>query len=130
LSLGLLAADAILQISAYLTGSVVGLSSDLPWALPYFDDMRHPAALYRAAGDLLLAGALFVKGDIARPGRLVLLAGLGYALVRLLADAFVADAPLIGSFRISQVVAFFAALAMSLLLAWTNADDNRVFKPR
>lgn len=117
LGVGLLVADAIWQVGAFLTGSVVGLSTDLPWAVTYFDERLHPVALYHALGALLVAGAILLWADFRRPGRVILLVGLGYALVRLLADAFLADVALLGTLRISQVIAFGAALAISLLLS-------------
>lgn len=117
LSVGLLATGAVLNVSAFLTGATVGTPSDLPWALPYFEESRHAVALYRAAGLVVLAILLVKWGDFRRPGRVVLQAGLGYSLLRLVADAFLADAPLLGQFRRSQVVALLAALVFTLLLA-------------
>jgi phosphatidylglycerol---prolipoprotein diacylglyceryl transferase len=117
LSVGILVSDAIWQVGAFLTGDVVGMATDLPWAVTYFGARVHPVALYRALGALFVAGAIALWADLRHPGRVVLLAGLGYALVRLLVDSFVADAPLFGPFRVSQVVAFAAALAASLLLS-------------
>jgi apolipoprotein N-acyltransferase len=52
----------------------------------------------------------------------ILLAGLGYALVRLIVDAFLTDAALIGAWRVSQVVAFVAALVIALILS--RGDDK------
>lgn len=118
-AVGVVAAGIVLSIGAYLSGNVVGLPSDMPWALAYFGEMRHPAALYRALGIWLLFVALWLRTARQQPGRTVLLAGLGYSLIRLFTDAFVDDAALVGTFRASQVVALVAALALSLLLART-----------
>ncbi len=123
---GLLLADATIQIGGFLAGTVVGTPTDLPWALPYFEQRVHPVGLYRAAGALLLAVGLWVWGDFRRPGRLVLLAGLGYALVRLITDAFLAGAPLLGPFRLSQVAALAGALAASLALARKEDGDDEM----
>jgi phosphatidylglycerol---prolipoprotein diacylglyceryl transferase len=117
LSLGLLVGEAMQQVSGFLTGQLVGQVSDLPWALSYFGERVHPVGLYRAGGALLVAAVIFLWADFSRPGRIVLLAALGYAIVRLFADAFVAEATLIGQFRVSQVVAFAIALVTSLLLS-------------
>lgn len=116
-AVGAVAAGIVLSIGAYLTGSVVGLPSDAPWALAYFGELRHPTALYQALGMWLLFVALWLRTTGQRPGRTVLLAALGYSLIRLFTDAFVADATLIGIFRASQVTALVAALVLSLILA-------------
>ncbi len=115
-------AEALLQIGGFLGGSVVGMATDLPWGMFYFGEFVHPVGLYRAAGALVLAGLLFLRGPFARPWRVVLVATLGYALIRLVADAFVADAATVGAFRVSQGV----ALAMSLLSSWLLARMPRV----
>jgi prolipoprotein diacylglyceryltransferase len=117
LSLGLLIAEAIRQVGFFLTGTIIGAHSTLPWAFLYFGESVHPVGLYRALGALIVAGMLYIWGDFRRPRRIVLLACLGYALVRLITDAFLAEAALIGVFRISQIVAFGVALAASLLLS-------------
>jgi phosphatidylglycerol---prolipoprotein diacylglyceryl transferase len=114
---GLVASGLVLEISAFLSGAAIGTLSDLPWALPYFGETRHPVALYRAAGLLLLLAGLWKWDDARRPSRVLLLAGLGYSLIRLIADAYLADVALLSSFRISQVAALVAALIFSLLLA-------------
>ena len=51
---GILAAGVVLDVGDYLTGVVTGLPSDLPWALPYFGEMQHPVALYRAMGFMVV----------------------------------------------------------------------------
>jgi prolipoprotein diacylglyceryltransferase len=122
LSVGILVADAIWQMGAFLTGYVVGMATDLPWSVTYFDARVHPVALYRALGALFVAGAIALWADLRRPGRVILLAALGYALVRLIVDAFLTDAALIGAWRVSQVVAFVAALVISLILS--RGDDK------
>lgn len=122
LALGLLVAGGLLEISAFLTSTTLGLPSNLPWALPVFDLTRHPVALYRAGGMFALAALLFWRGDFQRPARLMGWAILGYALLRLLADGFLADAATLGGIRISQLVALAAALLATLLLS--NGDGT------
>jgi phosphatidylglycerol---prolipoprotein diacylglyceryl transferase len=118
-TLGMLAGAVVLSAGAYLTGSVVGTTSDLPWALPYFGEPRHPVALYQAVLIWLLFVVLWLRRERDRPGRTVLLAGLGYALIRLFTAAFVDEPALIGPLRQSQVIALVAALVFTLLLART-----------
>jgi phosphatidylglycerol:prolipoprotein diacylglycerol transferase len=116
-AVGAIAAGIVLSVGAYLTGNIVGAPSDAPWAMPYFGQSRHPAALYQALGLWMLFTALWISSNRQQPARTVLLAALGYALIRLFSDGFVDRAALIGPFRISQVFALAAALALSLLLA-------------
>ncbi|MFN8491871.1 MAG: prolipoprotein diacylglyceryl transferase family protein [Caldilineaceae bacterium] len=116
-AIGALAAGVLINISAFLTGSLIGTRSAVPWALPYFTEVRHPVALYQALGLILLLSALWLYADVTRLGRTLLLAALGYSLVRLVLDAFVDEAVLWGNFRRGQVLAFAAALVLTLLLA-------------
>ncbi|MEZ4637277.1 MAG: prolipoprotein diacylglyceryl transferase [Caldilineaceae bacterium] len=117
LALGLMVGDGLWQIGAYLTGAVVGLPSSLPWAFAYFGETLHPAALYRALGAFGVTAAIYTWADFRRPGRLILLSLLGYGLVRLISDAFVDGAALLGTLRVSQVTAFALALAAAWLLS-------------
>lgn len=124
--MGLLVAGGLLEISAFLTGATLGLPSNLPWALPVFDVARHPVALYRAGGMFALAALLFWRGRGQQPGRLMGWAGLGYALLRLLADGFLADAATLGGIRISQLVALSGALLATLLLSNREPREDEV----
>ena len=122
LAVGLLVAGGILEIGAFLTSTTIGTPSDLPWALPVFDVARHPVALYRMAGMFGLAALLFGRGDFRQPGRIIGWAILGYGLVRLLADGFLADATTVAGIRISQLIALAVALGVTLFLS--NADSE------
>jgi len=118
---GVLAAGAILSVGDFLTGSVTGLPSDRPWALPYFGEMQHAVGLYRAIGLIAALVVAWSTLDGQRPGRTVLIAGMGYGLAHLVADGFVANAPTVGPFRTSQV----AGLALALVCAALLANDER-----
>ncbi|MCX6043609.1 MAG: prolipoprotein diacylglyceryl transferase [Chloroflexi bacterium] len=119
-TIGAIAAGILLAIGAFLTGSLLGMPSRWPWALSYWGEMRHPVALYQAVGLLLLLGLLWRWSDANRPGQTILLALLGYSLIRLVTDAFVAEATLWGNFRASQVV----ALVVALIIAWRLSRPN------
>ncbi len=127
LGIGLLAGAIVLQISAFLTGAAVGTPSTVPWALPYFEDMRHPVGLYRAFGFLVVLVSVWRAAEPNRPGRTVLLVGLGYSLVHLITDAFLAGPTLLGEFRISQIIAFVTSIGFALLLSRADASvlENR-----
>jgi phosphatidylglycerol:prolipoprotein diacylglycerol transferase len=125
LAVGGLAAAGIFAVSAYLTGAVVGLPApDLPWAQPYFGELRHPAALYMALGFLLAFIAVSLRSDLQRPARTILLAALGYSLVRLIADGFRDGGEAIAGLRISQIVALVVALVLTAALARQPAPDD------
>lgn len=115
-SVGMVAAGILLAISAYLTGSVIGTPSVLPWALPFFDELRHPAGLYRALGLGILLGILW-RWPARAPWRIPLVALLGYAVLRLVTDAFVAESVQVNGVRTGQAVALAVAVLCALLLS-------------
>ncbi len=115
---GALTAGIFLNVGDYLTGAVTGLPSDLPWALPYFGEMQHPAALYRAAGLIAVLLAVLWQLDSDRPQATIYLALLGWGLVHLVADAFVANAPLLGPLRLSQALGLLGCAAGAHFGRW------------
>ncbi len=121
---GLLAGGAALEVSHFLTGATVGRPSAMPWALIYFGEMRHPLALYRAMGMMLIVGGFLLWGNWRRPVRVAGQAILAHALLRLFADGFSAGSQLIGPVRVSQLGAFILALAMATLLARTRGGEQ------
>lgn len=124
LAVGGLAGGMLLAIAGHATGGILGTRTDVPWALPYFGEMRHPVGLYQAVGLAFLSILLWIAGNPARPGRVALMAIFGYSLLRLLSDGFVDNAELIGVFRRSQIVALGAALISGLALARTAAPAS------
>lgn len=123
---GALIAGVILNISYMLTGAVVGTPTTLPWAINHFGELVHPVGLYRAVGLTITWIAVQLAVDPQRPARTIWLTLLGYGLVHLIADAFVADAVQIGPFRRSQVLGLAVALIASLLLARGETENNHV----
>ena len=121
LSIGAIAGGAILALSGYLTGAILGLPSDLPWALSYFGEDRHPAGLYQALGLGTLALLLWYRVDPTRPGRIILWSLFGYSLLRLFTDGFRDAMDLLGAYRLSQLIALAVALACIVLLARDDA---------
>lgn len=116
-SIGLMAGMALVNISLYLTGGVVGLPSTAPWAARYFSEMVHPVGLYRALGLTFVLVLVWLTADALRPARTIWLGLLGAALVHLFADAFVRDAVLLGTYRQSQLIALAVAVTAALALA-------------
>jgi prolipoprotein diacylglyceryltransferase len=117
--MGALMAAGILAVSDYLTGAILGLPSDLPWARPYYGEMQHPAALYRAVGFLISIVVIWLFANPQRPGRIVGYAALAAGLVVLVADAFAANSPVTGALRTSQLVGLGLALVAAAGLAVT-----------
>ncbi len=124
LSVGATAGAALLGVSGYLTGGILGMSSTLPWAQPYFGEMRHPAGLYLALGPALLTAALWRWAPSQQPGRVLLQAILGYSLLRLVADGLRDNMALLGPVRLSQLIALLAALVCAWLLARPEAKEE------
>ncbi|MBW7881267.1 MAG: prolipoprotein diacylglyceryl transferase [Caldilineaceae bacterium] len=120
LSAGLLTAAGLLAVSDYLTGAITGLPSDLPWARPYYGEMQHPAALYRAVGFWTALVIVWLTARPERPGRTIGIAVLLGGLVVLVADAFAANAAVAGMFRRDQLLGFGLALVAAVGLAWTE----------
>lgn len=116
-AVGGVAGGIIWSAGAYLTGELLGSRTDLPWALPYFGEPRHPVAFYQGIGLWLLFMILWLNSQRMTPGRTILLAGFGYSLNRLITDAFLDGGSTIAGLRITQIVALVAALICSLLLA-------------
>lgn len=112
-SVGFLTAASVVSVSDYLTGAILGLPSDMLWARPYFGEMQHPAALYRAVGFLVAIVVVWLLSDPQKPLRTVGHVGLATGLVLMIADAFAANSAVIGDFRTSQLL----GLALALLSA-------------
>jgi prolipoprotein diacylglyceryltransferase len=117
LVVGAAAGSVILSISGYATGATLGARATVPWALPYLGELRHAVGLYQALGGVLLTALLWLRSDTRLPGRMVLHGILGLALIRLVSDAYLAEAGSLGGLRVSQIVALAVALVAALLLA-------------
>lgn len=121
--IGCVTAGIVLNLAAFLTGTTVGTLAApdmIPSGLQHYGEPRHPVALYQMLGLLLILSWVWFIADKTRAGRLILLVALFYALLRLGIDAFRAETALIGSLRLSQIVAFVAALTLCLWLARTE----------
>ena len=122
---GFLMAAGILAVSDYLTGAIQGLPSSLPWARPYFGEMQHPAALYRAVGYLLSIVFVWLASDPQRPGKTLWLVGLSAGVVLMVADAFASNLPVTSSWRTSQLAGFGVALIAAAALAIEESRSAR-----
>lgn len=114
---GAIAAASLGAAGAFLTGSVIGLPSAMPWALPYYGVLRHPVALYYAVGLALLVGTGWVLLNHLSVGRLLLLWLFGVGLLFLWVGAYEEGSQTILSFRVNQLLGLIIALASCLALA-------------
>jgi phosphatidylglycerol:prolipoprotein diacylglycerol transferase len=117
LASGILTALAIFTAGAFLTGTLVGLPSTAPWALPYFGVLRHPVALYYGLGFALLVVAGWLIRARTSAGRLLLFWLLGSGLLLLWLAAYEEGSRTFFSLRVNQILGLGLALAASLALA-------------
>lgn len=113
---GLALAMALERLGAFLDGRNFGEPATLPWAVPMWGELRHPAQLYEMAALLVILGLLLWRGG-RRPyaGHAFALWVVLYAGSRLFLEAFRADAALItGGLRSVQIV----ALGVTLGAVW------------
>ena len=117
LGVGLVTALAIVQAGGLLTGTLVGIASDGPWALRYLGELRHPVALYYAFGLLVVVVTLWIVVHRVPPLHLLLFLLLGCGIVYLTFGAFEFQAAVVGGWRVKQVSGFLTALLSLLFLS-------------
>lgn len=111
LAVGSLLFLAVHALAEGLNGRNFGLPSLLPWAIPQWDVYRHPVQFYEILGILGVISLLWAILDRLRPGQVALAAAAGYAVVRLLVDAFRDQPATIGDgLRLTQVAALIVLL--------------------
>ena len=117
LAAGALVAAAVGAVGTFLTGTLIGLPSTLPWALPYFAVLRHPVALYYAAGFAVLLASGWWLSNRLTVGRLLLLWLLGVGLLFLWGGAYEEGGQTILTLRVNQIWGGIVALVACLALA-------------
>ena len=117
LSVGGIVAASVLNVSAHLTGGVVGTPSTGPLAVWYYGQQVHPVGIYRAAGFIVVVIMLWLTQRADRPLRTLWLAGFGFSLVHLICDGWVAETQLVGPFRLPQLLGLVGSVVFALLLA-------------
>ena len=117
LSVGGVVAASVLNVSAHLTGGVVGTPSTGPLAVWYYGQQVHPVGIYRAAGFIVVVIMLWLTQRADRPLRTLWLAGFGFSLVHLICDGWVAETQLVGPFRLPQLLGLIGSVVFALLLA-------------
>lgn len=122
--IGIVAGSILIDVSRFLTGEVAGVINQTGWSLNPLDPAIHPAALYRAGGMLILLTLLWIWSSPSQPAQTIGKALLGIGVVRLIADGFISDAPTVGGFRVSQLLALALAVGACLLLARSDLPKS------
>jgi prolipoprotein diacylglyceryltransferase len=120
-ALMLLAARALAE---GLNGIHFGEPCMAPWAIYQWNVARHPVQYYELLGVLAVLAGFWAWLRRFRPGFAALFALAGYAGVRLLVDAFRAEALTVGDgYRVNQIVAWIVLL-MALLAFYQLTVDK------
>lgn len=110
------------SMSNFLTGNPLGLISNLPWAVPYYDELRHPVALYELAGAIVLWLLVMSWGRRASPSQTFWRLLLGWSVLLLVTRAFVEEPVTMMGLRTTQVV----VLVIGLFACWRLANSKSV----
>lgn len=118
---GIVVALMAVSLADFLAGPGFGVSADLPWSVELFGVSRHPVQLYELLGGLLALGAwLLTVRDEPFPGQPFLISTSVYAGVRLVADAYRANAWLSDGYHVVQIISLAVVSFSLLLLAWRS----------
>jgi len=113
---GLISAWAMIQAGGFLTGELLGLESDVPWAVNYYGQLRHPIALYYGMSLAILVISLLFLPPTVNPTQIVLMQLVGVGVIYLFFGAFEHNATLIGNMRSKQLIGFVVALLATFAL--------------
>lgn len=112
LAIGILVAWIIFAVGQFLSGDGYGTPTNVPWAIQFLGEMRHPVQLYEAGA--LLVGLGIIKQIFrpdAREGIVAWFVIAWYGGTHLLIDAFRSDGLLFeNGYRIPQVYGFIALM--------------------
>ncbi len=117
LLIGAATAMAIIQAGQLLSGDLLGTQSSLPWAIPYYGELRHPVALYYGGGLALWVCFILSLPTTNGAARIILYLLLGGGIVYLLGGAFEYNAPIWAGLHIKQLIGLSLSLLASLQLA-------------
>jgi prolipoprotein diacylglyceryltransferase len=119
-------AQAVGRIGCLLHGCCYGAPADLPWSVVLGGVPRHPAPLYEAFLDVLLALWLATIRDRPRPaGHLFRIYLVGYATIRFVVEAFRGDPHrVLGPLTLVQWVCLAAIVGFGRTLAQRPPTDR------
>ena len=109
-----------------LNGLHFGEPSVAPWAIYQWHVARHPVQYYELLGILVVLVWFWALLRRLEPGMAALLALGGYAGVRLLVDAFRAEAQTVGDgYRLSQIIAWIVLLVVLLIFYQRESQGSK-----
>lgn len=112
---GLVGGGVLFFLGAFLSGRIVGTTSELPWALPYGNHLRHPVGLYLSLGCLPIWILLWYRERA--PQRELLIGVFCTSLLLLFVEAFVLYRGPTPMVRWPQLAYLLAASGSAFLLA-------------
>lgn len=118
---GIIVALMAVSLADFLAGPGYGVRADLPWSIDLFGVNRHPVQLYELAGGILALAAWWLtlrSQHVA--GQLILVSTAVYGTMRLVTDAFRANAWLSDGYHVVQIISLTIVLLSLLLLAWLS----------
>ncbi len=125
---GLVGGGSLYFLGGFLSGRLVGTVSEMPWALPYGNHLRHPVGLYLSLGCLFIWILLWYR-EWPAPREL----GIGIfctSLLLLFVEAFVlyrGASPLV---RWPQLAYLAVAAGSALLLARQDRPSDPAIPPQ
>jgi len=114
---GAIVGMALITAGTFLTGSLIGIPTHLPWALAYYGVLRHPVAFYYALGFGLIAIGGWYTVNKLSAGRVLLVWMVEIGVLLLVVGAYIEGSNTLGGLRISQLWGLIIALVASLSLA-------------
>jgi phosphatidylglycerol:prolipoprotein diacylglycerol transferase len=126
LAIGALVALIIIAVGQFFSGDGYGTPTDIPWAISFFEEMRHPTQIYEVI--VLAIGFVVVKRAIeprTRDGVITWAVIAWYGGTHLFIDAFRGDVLLFANgYRLPQVYGFIALMIgmLGLMRIMTNGE--------
>jgi len=125
---GLIGGGVLYFLGSFLSGRLVGTISEMPWALPYGNQLRHPVGLYLGLGCLPIWLLLWYGNW---PAQRELWLGLFCAsLLLLFTEAFVLYRGASPVVRWPQLAYLAAAVGSALLLARQDRRPDPTTRPQ
>ena len=127
---GALVLLAAMALADGLNGLNYGEPTMAPWGIYQWNVARHPVQYYEFLGVLAVLAGFWALLRRLQPGFAALFALAGYAGVRLLVDAFRAEAITVGDgYRLSQIIAWIVLLGALLAFYQFAAKDSGEAEP-
>ncbi len=120
---GLVGGGVLYFLGSFMSGRLVGTISEMPWALPFGNQLRHPVGLYLALGCLPIWILLWYRDW--HPQRELWVGIFCTSLLLLFAEAFVLYRGVSPLLRWPQLAYLIAAVGSAQILARRNSQQKR-----